>query len=65
MKAKKVLENLTQPGWHSYPVNWQTCPLCNGTGIKSTPGMSTGCPPCEVCEGKRIINLITGKPPKN
>ena len=44
--------------------NWQTCPLCNGTGIKSTPGLSTGCPPCEVCNGKRIISLKTGKPPK-
>ena len=52
----------------NYPVieeGWQVCPLCNGTGIKSTPGFSSGLPPCEVCEGKRIIDVKTGKPPED
>lgn len=44
---------------------WQRCPICNGTGIDHTAyGQSnTSQPVCPTCKGKRIIGVITGKPP--
>jgi len=51
---------------------WQICPKCNGQGVLWNP---TGQPmndtylsdgksfECDVCNGKKIINIQTGKPP--
>lgn len=42
---------------------WQKCPICNGTGYVKYSGC--GDVKCTVCDGKKIINEITGKPPSN
>lgn len=43
---------------------WQKCPLCNGTGQDESwlihDGTKSECP---TCNGKRIINTLTGNPP--
>lgn len=43
---------------------WQLCPKCNGEGICSTEGLSTSTTRiCPVCNGGKMINVITGLPP--
>jgi hypothetical protein len=44
---------------------WQLCPKCDGSGviIPSQPSISTTVN-CDVCYGDKIINTITGHPPK-
>ncbi|MFH2031475.1 MAG: hypothetical protein ABIJ40_12815 [Bacteroidota bacterium] len=43
---------------------WQLCPACNGTGfhypVASTANNSEY---CKVCDGKKIISKINGRPP--
>ena len=34
---------------------WQRCPICEGHDLAYT---------CRVCKGKKIISVLTGKPPK-
>jgi len=41
-------------------MSYQICPLCGGSGMTGAYGH-----PCEVCNGKRIINEINGKPPED
>ena len=43
---------------------WQLCPACNGTGLDNVTPVQSGTNPCPVCDGKRIINIQTGKPPE-
>ena len=43
---------------------WDICPICNGTGLDSNHIVFNDKPPkCPTCNGKRIINTLTGKPP--
>lgn len=43
---------------------WQKCPLCNGTGQDESWLIHNGTKPeCPTCNGKRIINTLTGNPP--
>jgi len=58
MDYQKILKNITTPTWRSEPIRWQKCPVCNG---KNAPSKVQ----CKTCNGKGIINLITGKPPKD
>lgn len=52
--------------------NCQTCPVCKGTGKKGIDSNLQGynvrdvkeCK-CHVCNGKGIINILTGAPPKS
>lgn len=50
-------------------MSWETCPLCKGTGTVigiPRPWSNDASPQqCEVCNGKKIINSETGKPPKD
>lgn len=45
---------------------WQICPKCIGKGIinseKNTSSNTTEI--CNLCNGKMIISILTGKPPK-
>lgn len=46
---------------------WEVCPLCKGTNrpeFKKEDGIDTTMMICPVCNGQRIINELTGKPPK-
>lgn len=43
---------------------WQTCPVCKGSGVVSTPDFKTE-KVCEVCKGKKIISQSNGLPPEN
>jgi len=52
---------------------WQVCPKCQGQGVLFFPTgwpyvneyITDGAPCiCDVCEGKKIINIQTGKPPQ-
>jgi len=50
--------------------NWQGCPHCAGTGVEKiiqscTTQNTVTIPKCTVCNGKKIINIFTGKPPKD
>ena len=36
---------------------WQVCPLCKGSGKQNDIN-------CPVCEGMRIINELSGHPPR-
>ena len=55
--------------------NWQACPKCNGQGIMNKPpyvagdqqGWTSGqmSHTCDVCNGKKIISIMNGKPPAN
>ena len=40
---------------------WQVCPKCNGQGISYNNYYTSAI--CDVCNGKKIINIQTGKPP--
>ena len=43
---------------------FQKCPLCNGTGQDESWLVHNGSKPkCPACNGKRIINTLTGNPP--
>jgi len=43
---------------------WQKCPICEGTGRNSAPLSDSSYHICSVCEGRKIINVETGLPPK-
>jgi DnaJ-class molecular chaperone len=43
----------------STTIGWQLCPKCNGKGWMGTEYIK-----CDVCDSKKIINIITGKPPE-
>lgn len=43
---------------------WEKCPICKGTGLDPNYKVFNESPPkCPICNGKRIINKLTGKPP--
>lgn len=42
---------------------WQSCPHCRGTGIEQYGTFNTSLPKCTVCNGKKIISMLTGLPP--
>lgn len=52
---------------------WQVCPKCSGQGTVSKPpylagdinhwSCSQGQYECNVCNSKKIINIVTGLPP--
>jgi adenylosuccinate synthase len=44
-------------------MSYQKCPVCDGKGYTSAAFGS--CPTCTVCEGKKIISELTGRPPKS
>jgi len=44
--------------------NWQKCPICNGSGIEIDSLTPNGVK-CSVCKGRKIINVLDGKPPKD
>jgi hypothetical protein len=43
---------------------YQRCPVCNGTGLDHTTGWTSDAV-CRICDGKKIIHTVTGRPPKN
>lgn len=47
-------------------MSYQKCPICNGTGRDITTDYNFNQTPekCETCNGKKIINTLTGKPPE-
>lgn len=40
---------------------FQKCPICNGSGKAGNEFNS--CKMCDVCNGKKIISSLSGKPP--
>lgn len=45
---------------------WQKCPICNGTGVVPSHGItSSSSTLCTVCKGAKIISEVTGLPPDN
>jgi|GEM_PF-4393854 hypothetical protein len=44
--------------------NWELCPKCNGEGTITFLGIGYLNCKCDVCNGQKIINSLTGKPPK-
>lgn len=42
---------------------WQKCPICNGSGNVLSGFGSLQTKICTVCNGKKIINELTGLPP--
>ena len=46
---------------------WQKCPVCGGSGEVPNPYPTTDIDglPCSVCGGMKIINDLTGRPPKH
>lgn len=61
-------------GYELIPNQWQICPKCTGQGkVWMMPGQpwvetfsGTGeAFECDVCKGKKIISVITGKPPED
>ena len=43
---------------------WQKCPICKGTGQDESWLVHNGTKSeCPTCNGKRIINTLTGNPP--
>lgn len=45
--------------------NWETCPVCKGTGNRSDSYIGSSLQICTVCNGMKIINSFTGLPPKS
>lgn len=46
---------------------WQLCPKCLGSGRVMQTALSVSnitTWDCDVCKGKKIINVVTGKPPE-
>lgn len=48
-------------------IGWQVCPVCSGAGIVPQIGFESLAihKTCDVCTGKKIISLTTGKPPED
>jgi len=46
-------------------MSFQVCPICQGRGYELQPGWSIpkDDSPCSICKGKKIISVLTGKPP--
>ncbi|HRI34984.1 MAG TPA: hypothetical protein PLD02_14645 [Saprospiraceae bacterium] len=44
-------------------MSYQACPICNGSGTVFSPLSSTTSAICTVCNGKKIIDTVTGLPP--
>ena len=42
---------------------WQKCPICLGTGIDNSIIIFNKEIKCSTCDGKKVINTITGNPP--
>lgn len=42
---------------------WQLCPKCNGNGSMSSWMSTNVWETCDVCDGKKIISVLTGQPP--
>lgn len=45
-------------------MGWQKCPVCSGTGKISNTINSAVMVQCHTCNGRGIINELTGLPPK-
>lgn len=72
----KTDDNLSQWKTIITPIKWQCCPVCNGHGTISRPpniagdqqtwpGWGTSLYMCPCCNGHKVINIETGKPPKD
>lgn len=44
---------------------WQACPICGGTGTDYSGLAYNTSNICTVCNGKKIISKLTGKPPSD
>lgn len=44
-------------------MGYQICPLCKGKGFRNPMIDNPLAIPCTVCQGQKIINEYTGKPP--
>ncbi len=42
---------------------WQKCPICLGTGIDKSNVTFNKKNKCPTCDGKKVINIITGNSP--
>ncbi len=42
---------------------WQKCPICLGTGIEKSNVTFNKKNKCPTCDGKKVINTITGNSP--
>ena len=42
---------------------WQKCPVCLGTGIDKSNVTFNKKNKCPTCDGKKVINIITGNSP--
>ena len=42
---------------------WQKCPICSGTGIDKSNVTFNKKNKCPTCDGKKVINIITGNSP--
>ena len=42
---------------------WQSCPICNGSGVIYTILSTSLTEKCTVCNGKKIISTLNGLPP--
>lgn len=43
---------------------WQICPMCKGSGQALTIINNIVSSVCSVCNGQKIINELTGRPPQ-
>lgn len=43
---------------------YQECPVCKGTGKDKIIKINETGSLCSVCNGKKIISIFNGKPPK-